>query len=46
MHVTRRCGWANVAASDRGTRPYCGWSLRALDVGQVGDVDTWNRDSV
>jgi len=42
QRVTRRRGWANVAAAGRGTKPYSGWSLGAMnsfDVGQVGNVD-------
>jgi len=32
QRVTHRCGWANIAAAGRGTRPHCGWPLGAMSM--------------
>ena len=31
-NVTRRRVWANIAATGRGTKPYCGWSLGVMSL--------------
>jgi len=38
--VTRRRGWANIAATGRGTKPYCGWSLGEMSIALMGYADT------